>query len=309
MIRIGVVNIDTSHPQAFAKLLNGDHRARYVAIYNDGFRQDDEVESFMKTNNLEKRYASIEELAEAVDIGFIQGCNWDLHLRHAQPFFDRGKPVFLDKPMVGSKQDVDKLLALHAKGHVILGSSSMRYAKEISDLMALPSEERGELISGWGSCGVDEFNYGIHIVEALCEIFGRPVSCRFVGSAQTDKPCETYYLSFASGASASYSILHGTWLNCDISVITDKKVHSFRIDSSQIYKQLLERICDYMETGKSTLVPADQLVWPIEAMLAGKVSREQQGKTIPLDAIPNDAHFDGGKFAATYGAAASKIYI
>lgn len=47
MIRIGVVNIDVSHPLAFSQILNQEDRARYVAVYNDGFRSDEEVDAFI----------------------------------------------------------------------------------------------------------------------------------------------------------------------------------------------------------------------------------------------------------------------
>lgn len=167
MIRIGVVNIDTSHPMAFSKyLLQGD-RARYVAVYNDSFRGDDEVEAFMQKRGLERRCDSIAELAERTDIGFIQDANWDLHVEHALPFLERGKPVFIDKPLVGNLADCRRLEALARDGAAILGCSSLRYAREIADFLAEPEEERGEIVHVYGSAGVDEFNYGVHTVEGL----------------------------------------------------------------------------------------------------------------------------------------------
>ena len=60
MIKIGVVNIDTSHPKTFSQKLLAGERARYHAIYNDGFRGDDEVEAIIKHNGLYKRCNSIE---------------------------------------------------------------------------------------------------------------------------------------------------------------------------------------------------------------------------------------------------------
>ena len=120
MIRIGVVNIDVSHPKAFSEYLKKGNRARYVAVYNDGFRGDDEVEGFIKNYKLDKHCKTVEELAEMVDIGFIQGCNWNKHLNYVQPFIDRKKPVFIDKPIVGSLADCKKLEELASKGAVIL---------------------------------------------------------------------------------------------------------------------------------------------------------------------------------------------
>ena len=48
MIRIGAVNIDTSHPLGFGEVMEKDDRARYVGVYNDSFRPDSEVEGFIR---------------------------------------------------------------------------------------------------------------------------------------------------------------------------------------------------------------------------------------------------------------------
>ena len=98
MIRIGAVNIDTSHPLGFGEVMEKDDRARYVGVYNDSFRPDSEVEGFIRRFGLEKRCNTLEELAAMCDIGFIHGCDWDDHLRCAMPFIEQGKPVFIDKP-------------------------------------------------------------------------------------------------------------------------------------------------------------------------------------------------------------------
>jgi len=71
MFRIGTVNIDTSHAPAFAEILLRENRARYTAVYNDGFRTDEEVDAFIKRFGLEKRYYSLSEMAKNVDIAFI----------------------------------------------------------------------------------------------------------------------------------------------------------------------------------------------------------------------------------------------
>ena len=61
MIRIGTVNIDTSHAPSFAEIfLKGDD-ARYVAVYNDAFRTDAEVNAFIERFGLEKQHAADRE--------------------------------------------------------------------------------------------------------------------------------------------------------------------------------------------------------------------------------------------------------
>ena len=80
MIRIGTVNIDTSHAPSFAEILLKGDRARYTAIYNDGFRTEEEVADFITKYGLEKRYTSLEEMAKNIDVAFIQSCDWDRHI-------------------------------------------------------------------------------------------------------------------------------------------------------------------------------------------------------------------------------------
>ena len=312
MIRIGVVNIDVSHPKAFSEYLIKSNRARYVAVYNDGFRGDDEVEAFIRNYGLEKRCRSIEELADYVDVGFIQGCNWDKHIEQAMPFIQRGKPVFIDKPIVGSLSDCIKLEKLSEQGIIILGSSSVRYAEEIVDFASRPEEERGKIMNVFGTAGVDEFNYAIHIVEAIGGICGTGAAAvKFAGCSEKDgEKCETFYIRFNSGITAAYNTFQGTWMPFEVVIMTTKATFQFRIDTGKIYGALLDRICDYMETGKNNLASIKTITESIKIMLAARISREKGGAEVKLSDIPeNDPGYDGDKFEKEYAAAAKKIYL
>jgi hypothetical protein len=312
MIRIGVVNIDTSHPLSFAKYLHQGQRARYAAIYNDSFRGDDQVNAFMQKFGLEARCQSVEELADRVDIGFIQDCDWDKHLPHARPFLERGKPVFLDKPLVGTLADCRELERLVAQGAVVLGSSSLRYAQEIADFLAQPESERGAILHVFGTVGVDEFNYGCHIVEALGAVLGTGVlSNTFVGASEVDgKRSETFFVRFANGRTATYNTCHGTWQPFDLVITTTKTTYSFRAGTGAIYNGMLDRICDTLETGQNHLAPIEALTESVKVLLAGRLSRERGGGAVSLTDIPeDDPGFDGAEFARGYAAASSPIYL
>ena len=204
MIRIGAVNIDTSHPLGFGEVMEKDDRARYVGVYNDSFRPDSEVEGFIRRFGLEKRCNTLEELAAMCDIGFIHGCDWDDHLRCAMPFIEQGKPVFIDKPLVGNLADCRRVEQLVKDGAVILGASSARYAYEVQQFLALPEEERGEVVNVFGTAGVDEFNYGVHIAEAIGGILGQGAqSVRYMGRGEAGgKYSESYFVQYENGKSA-----------------------------------------------------------------------------------------------------------
>lgn len=311
MIRIGLVNIDVSHPMAFSLYLEQGHRARYVAVYNDGFRGDDEVEGFIERFGLEQRCRSIEELADMVDIGFVQGCNWDKHLRQALPFIERGKPVFIDKPTVGTLADCRALEALAAQGKVILGSSSARYAEEVVAFRANREETVGDILRVFGTAGYDEFNYGVHVVEILGGMLGPgAVSTEFVGGTTKDgATCESYYVRYEDGKGVIYNTCQGIGQPFELVVIGTKGLHRFRVDTTKIYPCLLDRICDFMETGRSDLASVAELTESVKIMLAGRISRERGGVVMKLSDIPaDDPGYDGDQFEREYAVGRPKIY-
>ena len=310
MIRIGAVNIDTSHPLGFAEVMEKSDRARYVGVYNDSFRSDAEVEGFIRRFGLEKRCDTLEELAEMCDIGFIQGCDWDDHIRCAMPFIRRGKPVFLDKPMVGNLRDLKILEELTAGGAVILGSSSARYAYEVQEFLAMSEQERGKIVNVFGTCGVDEFNYGVHIAELLGGLLGTGAeSVRYLGRGQADgKYSESYYVQFPE-ASAVFNTFTGAWQPFVITVMTTKTTYQFKVDSGRLYAALIEQICNYMEGKPHILADMGTLAESIRVMLAAAQSRAEGGRAVALAELTDSgACYDGRAFREGYGAAAGAMY-
>ena len=310
MIRIGCVNIDISHPGSFAEKMKEMNRGKYVAIYNDGFRTDEEVEGFIETNKLEKRCNTIEELVEMVDIGFVHDCNWDKHLKHAMPFIKAGKPVFIDKPICGNLKDCYKLEELVNNGAKIIGSSSVRYANEFVEIKKQLAENNEEIVSVYGTAGVDEFNYGVHIMEGIHGLLGSGVdSVKYIGTAaRSEAPVEQYYVTWKNGIKVIYQLQTGIWQPFDVVVTTNKAsgIHAFRVDTTQIYDAILKRIFNYMEKGIE-MTPITNLTETIKIYLAGKASREQEGAEIKLEDLTlEDKGYDGYAFEKQYAINARK---
>ena len=265
----------------------------------------------IKSAGIEKRCSSVEELASMVDVGFIQGCNWDKHLEHAEPFFKLNKPVFIDKPIVGTLEDCKKIEKLSAQGKIILGSSSVRYAPEIVDFLAMPKEERGEILNIYTTTGVDEFNYAVHAVELIGGLLGTgAVSTQFTGRGELDKKvCETFTITYPK-CTATFNTYQGLWMPFHLVIMTTKNTFHIQINTSTIYPALLERICTYMEGNGNKLASIPELTESIKIMLAGRISREQKGKKINLVDIPEkDPGFNGADFEKEYSSAAGEIYL
>lgn len=313
MIKIGVVSIDTSHPMGFAEELEKycmDMKYEYVCPCT--FRGEDEVDWFIKRFKLKGKVERIEDMVDKVDVGFIQSCNWDKHLEQAMPFIKAGKPVFLDKPVIGNLQDAKKLLELVNSGAYVIGSSSARHADEIQSFLKKPVSERGEVVSIFGTCGVDEFNYSIHIVEIFSEIAkSKAVSARFngYGIASDGHKVEGYTINFENGVTATYHTYIGGWRPFHLTIMTTKGSYQIAIDSSKIYVSLLREIYRKLNGQHNNLSDVETLVNCCLVMLCGKKSRdEKNSELVKLEDLDESTRFDGYEFEKGYSAAASKIY-
>jgi len=94
--------------------------------------------------------------------------------------------------------------------------------------------------------------------------------------------------------------------------MTNKQTVFINASLKQNYKSLLDKICDYMETGVNKMATVYELTESIKIMLAGKASRENGGIRVPLaDLKKYNPVYDGYAFEREYAAAgsANKIYL
>ena len=311
IIRVGCVNIDTSHPMGFADAMAKTARAQYVGVYNDSFRDKREVEGFIARYGLEKQCDTLQELAQICDIAFIQGCNWDDHLRCALPFIQQKIPVFIDKPIVGSLSDCEKLKEYVENGATILGASSVRYAFELQEFMAKPIKDRGEIIQVSIYCGVDEFNYGCHIVECLGYLMGKGAkTVQYMGKGSRDNNyTESSFVTYENGTSAIFTTLTGMWVPFDVTIVTTTGVYPMRLDAGRLYEALMEQVCNYVEKKDNLIASIDELIEAVKISLAMNASRAKNGAPIELSELTQDMpSFDGASFCKTYGALSGKMY-
>lgn len=312
MVKIGLVNLDISHPKAWGeKMEYFCMDIKYHYLCNKGFRKAEEEDWFVKRYALEGKVAEIEDMVDKVDIGFVQSCNWDNHLDYAMPFINKGKPVFIDKPIVGSVKDIKRVKELVKNGAKIIGSSSVRYAKEIREFLAKPIEERGEIISLFGTSGVDEFNYSVHIVEAFSGLTqSKIVNNKFVGRCEKEGlPCEMFTCEFENGVMGTYYTGTGKWRPFHIVIFTTTGTFHINIDTGDIYANFIREIYKEVQGKPNELADMDLILNCTEGMLCGQISRDKKnGEVVWVKDLPEDAAFDGDAFEKEYAANSAVIY-
>ena len=310
MIKIGAVTIDVSHPVSFAtKLIDNNMDMRYVGVYNNGFRSNEEVEKFASEKCV-KVYDSLDELVDAVDIGFIHCCNWDKHLDHAMAFINKGKPVFIDKPIAGNTKDLAKFQELVKAGARILGTSMLRYGYEVQEIRKEFEEKGIKALHTVVTVGVDEFNYAIHAVEHIAAIHhpAHPISTRhFATTSAEGQKIEHFFVKFDDDSTAEYicgSPRFGKFSTIIITSGTPNDDKCFQVDAGRLGIAMLEQVQLELQGKPSLITTQDRTEEAVRIMLAGKASLENGDVEVAINSeLVDKTSFDGYEFETGYARA------
>ena len=181
MKKIAILGCENSHADSFLKFIRtkeefGD--VEVVGIYSD------ELAAATKLSN-QFGVPVLSDYADAVgkiDGLIITARHGDNHYKYAKPYIESGIPMFIDKPItVKEDEAVAFMRALRENGVRISGGSSLKQDIYVAKLKeeAL-REENGKTIGGVVRAPYQSENiyggfyfYAQHLVEMVCEIFGR----------------------------------------------------------------------------------------------------------------------------------------
>jgi hypothetical protein len=297
MIRIGLVDLDTSHPRAFTRILRDMPGVTVAALWDGRDVWPDGYDAaFAAEEKIPVVCSRLEEMPDHVDAAMIHGTNWDTHLEKALPFLKEGKPVLIDKPIVGRERDCVSLLELQARyGTPVYGGSSLRYAAEVTALRERIGSRTGLhmiVASGPG----DFFSYGIHTTEMLQGCIGTGIrSVRCAAGHRGPLFRVTYDDGFA--ALLQLQTPHYEW---SLAAYTGSGLQTTVVNPDRLYEPFLKEFIASIGGAPA----ADRLTGPVEAVrvhLAAAIALTT-GDEVFLDRLPADAAFDGAAFAAAYAA-------
>jgi len=128
-LRIGLIELDTSHADGLAQAIAGIEGVELTAIINRGLVYGKErTQKFAADFKVKHVCDTLEQMVPLVDVAFSIGVNWDNHVSDAEPFIKAGVPVFIDKPVVGSEAEARRLLELVTRYKTpVFGGSTYRY--------------------------------------------------------------------------------------------------------------------------------------------------------------------------------------
>jgi len=297
MTRIGLVDLDTSHPRAFTAILRTVPGVEVTALWDGHDVWPPGYDArFAAENGIPRVCSRLEEMPGCVDAAMILGTDWDAHVDRALVFMKEKIPVLIDKPVVGSVRDCERLQDLQEKyGSPVFGGSSLRYAREVTALRAAIGT-REEIASVAASGPGDFFSYGIHTTEMLQGFAGTGIrSVRAVMRHGVPVLTVTYgdglvgLLHLQMGASE--------W---SLGVCAAGGMRTATVAVEGLYEPFLKTFAALLageETGFDIAAPLEA----VRVHLAAEISL-RRGTEVALAAVPADAGFDGRAFASAYAA-------
>ncbi len=301
MIKLGILDFDTSHVVEFTKRLN--HQGIAEDQWVDGARvvlgcpgeskiMPERIPGY--TAEMKKLGVELvekpEEMIGKVDGMLIESQEGGPHWERSRPFLEAGIPCYIDKPFTCSVADAKRIVELAAKKKVpVFSASSLRYAPELVEYVA-DTKKHGKVIGAlaYGPAPLYEkdanrnpglFHYGIHAVEILYTLVGP--GCRRVSSTH-EKDVDVVTGQWRDGRVATVRGIRAGKSDYGCLAFTEQGVQPVPIGTRYIYRELVKNIVQMFETGKSPLDPAEmvEVVAFIEA--ANKSGANHgAGETVP----------------------------
>ena len=185
MKKIAILGCENSHADSFLKFIRNKEEfsdIEVVGVYSDDTAAAEKLRAKFNVPVMND-YA---DAVGQIDGLIITARHGDNHYKYAKPYIASGIPMFIDKPItVKEEEAVEFMRALRENGVRISGGSSLKQDTYVAKLReeAL-REENGKTIGGIVRAPYQSKNiyggfyfYAQHLVEMVCEIFGRfPIS-------------------------------------------------------------------------------------------------------------------------------------
>jgi predicted dehydrogenase len=257
----------------------GIHGAKVTHIHTQNRAQSEDIAQAACVPEILKKpedaIGKVDAVIVATDIGHE-------HVERCRPFVEAGVPLFVDKPLVDTSEDLRVFKKWVDDGAVILSSSSARYTKEYLPYR-LSTNDLGALRFACVAMAKTWERYGIHALEGVYPITGPGyVSVTNTGS----KDRNIVHLEHACGADVVLAVTNDMYGGFGSMLLVGVAGNACVKASDTFYsfKAQLVSFVDYLRTGQRPF-PFEETVELMRIIVAGIRSRKEGGRKILLTEI------------------------
>lgn len=210
------------------------------------------------------------------------------HVWRARPFVEAGLPVFVDKPLALTIDDLRTFMAWEKAGARILSSSGLRYAPELAPYLAgTKNPAIGELRWLSGVSTKTWERYGIHLLEPIARVLGPGFeSVRLESSAAGNRGLEVAHLSHRSGVQVTLPVISdggATFGTLHVCGTAGQATVRFA-DTYTAFRDQLVSFVDFVRRGVAPY-PFAETVEYMAVLIAGIRSRNEGSRRVEVREI------------------------
>lgn len=305
MLKLGVMGTTdgNGHPYSWSAIINGDYNEKpmaecgypaipmYLAANRDTlgieaakvthiWTQDRTVSEHIAAASLiDNVVDNAEDMIGQVDAVLLARDDPENHPAMAKPFLDANVPIFIDKPLAITREDLDYFAHQNAAGKFLMSCSSMRYAAECR-VVKQELDLLGQIELATAVAKKDWVKYGVHMLEGLFAMLDDPEAVTVRHVSKTGK--DIVYIEFESGLVATVHLFYDIAPTFQISLFGREGWRLIELKNS--YSMFRDNLIEFIRSVQHNKVRLDfsKTENIIRTLIAGKESLEQQGKTIKL---------------------------
>ena len=224
-----------------------------------------------------------EEVIGQVDAVIISTDDGFDHARRARPFIEAGLPVFIDKPLATSVEELRAFIAWEKAGAKILSSSGMRYSPQLAQCLAeLPA--LGELRWLAGVTVKTWERYGIHLLEPLFCLTGPG----FTSIRLESQPgFEIAHLQHRRGVQVTLPVIYdggGSFGSLQLCGTGGQRALRFSGTTYQNFRAQLLSFLEFVRTGRPPYAFSETIEL-MAILIAGLRSRAEDSRRVEIAQI------------------------
>jgi hypothetical protein len=218
------------------------------------------------------------DLVGQVDALIVARDDHEQHFEMARPFLEAGTPVFIDKPLSLSLDDLRRFQPYLESGQ-LMSCSGMRYARELDEPRANFANYRtvklirGAIVLSWEK-------YGVHLLEAILNVTAaRPVWILMAPVAHAST-----VIGMSDDSLVEIDALGESAPVFRVEIFGTALTATFDItDNFSMFRRMLWEFVTSIDT-KRPAIAADHTLTIMRALIAGRISRQEK-RTVLLDEI------------------------
>jgi len=311
MLKLGIIGLNegNGHPFSYAAIFNGydpeelqkrcpfalikeylpkEHRnenfidsAKVTHIWTQNRNISEDVAKVSLIENIVDNYTDLIGKVDAVILARDDPWN---HLEMAEPFLKAKMPIFIDKQLVSTKDELEKFMKLTGSNYPLMAGSPMRFTRDVANAKKSLQLDKVKTIQGISR--VSWMRYGHHLFEGIALLWGLDIS--WIRSL-CDKPDhDILQIHYQSGLNAILEFIPDVQLPIQFKTYSsvDQELSVPFEDFFYSFREMLRAFVKMVNTGEKT-IPYEEIISIAKVVLAGDISKKMDGiKISPVTLEP-----------------------